>query len=263
MKYPIIICFAISLVFAYVGYAEIDQKSVVGAWLFDEGSGQTAADFSGNSGDGKLMKGAKWSQGEFDKAVEFDGEDDYVEITLPDVFNDIPNNDFSIAFWINVQDISGSGTVWTRIVEARSDNSNYLQFNIQINDGELGLNIMDSGVEKTLMVDVPISANKWYHVTGTWKAAEDAVGLYLDGVPQTKEGVVPASPGTEKILNIGRRSDGSDMTHFDGAIDEFAIFDVALVEEDIDTLMEEGLKKVAAVSFAGKLAITWGKIKKF
>ncbi len=263
MKHLAIICisFIVSLALVCASYAEIDKGNIVGAWLFNEGNGQLAQELTGISENGALMKGAKWADGKFDKAVEFDGEDDYVEIELPDVFSDIPNNDFTMAFWLNVHDISGSGTVWTRIIEARHDNSNYLQFDIQINDGELGLNLMDSGVETTFMVDSPISANIWYHVTGTWNAAEDGLGLYLDGVLQTKAGVVPASPGTERTLDLGRRSDASELTHFDGIIDDFAVFNTVLTEADIEILMEEGLEEVASVSPSGKLATTWGLMK--
>ena len=111
------------------------------------------------------------------------------------------------------------------------------------------------------MVNSPISADTWYHVTGTWKAATDTLGLYLDGALQSLPGTVPASPGTERTLDIGRRSDGSADTYFDGIIDEFAIFDIALTEEEIEILMTEGLKNVAAVSARGKLTTTWGRIK--
>ncbi len=241
--------------------AEIARETIVGVWLFDEGIGKTAGDISGNNNDGMLMNDPKWVSGKFDKAIEFDGEDDYVEIGLPDVFSDIPNNDFTISFWVNVQDISGSDTIWTRIVEARHDNTNYIQFDIQMNSGELGINVIDAGVESTIIVDSPISADTWYHVTGVWHAGEDRVELYLDGVLQSKVGTTPASPGNQKVLNIGRRSDGSDMTYFDGVIDEFAVFNIALTAEDINILMEEGLLAIAAVSPSGKLAATWAQIK--
>ncbi|MBC8227963.1 hypothetical protein H8E77_00235 [bacterium] len=41
-------------------YAEIDSKSIVGAWLFDEGNGDIAKDSSGNGIDGEIVGGAKW-----------------------------------------------------------------------------------------------------------------------------------------------------------------------------------------------------------
>ena len=181
---------------------------------------------------------------------------------MPSVFNDIPNNDFTISFWTNVQDISGSDMVWTRLMEVRHDDSNYVQFCIQINNGELGVNVIDAGAERTFIVDSPIIADTWYHVVGVWDAGEDSVKLYLDGVLQSTAGTVPASPGTQKIIHLGRRTDGSDLSHFDGIIDDFGVFNVALTEDDIKTIMTEGLKSVAAVFPAGKLTTTWAKIKK-
>ena len=52
---------------------------LVGAWHFDEGQGNIAHDSSGNNNHGTIY-GAKWVDGKFGKALEFDGVDDYVEI---------------------------------------------------------------------------------------------------------------------------------------------------------------------------------------
>jgi len=50
--------------------------------------------------------------------------------------------------------------------------------------------------------------------------------------------------------------------YFPGALDELALFNVVLSEDEIRAIMNDGLKKAAmAVSFADKLATTWGKIK--
>jgi len=251
-----------SLIVTGVSFAEINQADFVGVWLFDEGNGQTARDMTGKSGNGTLMNGTKWVDGKFGNAIYFDGKAGYVEISLPEVFNDMPKNSFTIAYWINVQDISGSGTIWTRIIEARYDSTNYLQFVIQINNGELGVNIMSGGAESTVIVSPTIVADKWYHVTGVWDAGKKSISLYLDGVLQAGVGTTPASPGDKKILTIGRRSDGNADTYFNGTIDEFAILNVALAEEDIKNLMNNGLKFYAAVSSLDKLATAWGMLKK-
>ncbi len=147
-------------------------------------------------------------------------------------------------------------------MEVRYDNSNYLQFSIQINNGELGINVIDAGTERTFIVDSPISAGIWYHVVGAWEASADSVKLYLDGVLQSTEGETPASPGNQQMLNLGRRTDGSALSHFEGVIDEFGVFNVALTEDDILSIMTEGLKSIAAVLPAGKLTTTWAEIKK-
>jgi len=249
------------LVFSSISFAEINQGNFVGAWLFDDADGQKAMDLTSKSGSGTLHGDPKWVDGKIGRAIDFDGKNDYVDIKLPEIFNDMSKNSFTISFWIYVQDISGSGTIWTRIIEARFDNSNYLQFVIQINDGELGVNSMVNGSEMTFIVNSPIKVDTWYYVTGMWEAAQKSLKLYLDGVLQLGKGTTPASPGTEKILTLGRRSDGNEETYFNGIIDEFAILNVAMTEDDIKNLMVNGLKVYAAVSSLGKLTNVWGNIK--
>ncbi|MHC4356863.1 MAG: hypothetical protein ACYS0H_29540, partial [Planctomycetota bacterium] len=63
----------VSLMFAGPGYAQIDPETVLGAWLFDEGTGSTTADVSGNGNDGTLIGGPAWVAGQFGNALEFDG----------------------------------------------------------------------------------------------------------------------------------------------------------------------------------------------
>ena len=71
---------AISLMFAGISSAKIDPKTIAGIWLFDEGKGDIAKDSSGNQNDGTLTNGPKWLEGKFDKALSFDGVDDYVNV---------------------------------------------------------------------------------------------------------------------------------------------------------------------------------------
>lgn len=261
IKTAFLIVLIINLITPKMVYAGIVSTDFVGAWPFDEGVGKKAVDTSGKSGDASIQGVPKWVQGKFGKAIKLDGKSDYIEIKLPEIFNAIPKNDFTIAFWTNIQDISGSGTIWTRIVEARFDNLNYIQFVIQINDGELGVNLVSEGIEYTFIVNSPIKVDTWYHVTGTWVANNKTLGFYLDGVSQSGVGTKPASPGEQKVINVGRRSDGNADTYFDGIIDEFAILNKALTEEEIKTLMNASLNFFTDVSILGKLANTWGEVK--
>ena len=57
------------------GMADFLEEALVGAWLFDEGAGETAKDASGNGHDGELL-GPKRVNGKFGSALEFDGVDD-------------------------------------------------------------------------------------------------------------------------------------------------------------------------------------------
>jgi hypothetical protein len=77
MKSVALICFGLTYlmwVAPETGYAQIDQKAIVGVWLFDEGSGKTASDSSGNGHEGKIGSGIKWIAGQYNsKALHFPG----------------------------------------------------------------------------------------------------------------------------------------------------------------------------------------------
>jgi hypothetical protein len=68
--------------FASLSSAKIDEASIIGMWLFNEGSGDVAEDFSGNGNDGTLMNDPEWVKGKFGTALSFDGVDDYVDTVL-------------------------------------------------------------------------------------------------------------------------------------------------------------------------------------
>jgi hypothetical protein len=86
----------ISLILIGQSFAVMDEDSVAGVWLLDEGGGGTVGDNSGNGNDGSIISEPEWTDGKFGKALEFDGEDDMVD--TPYV-----SDDQSEAFTINMQ----------------------------------------------------------------------------------------------------------------------------------------------------------------
>ena len=71
-----------------------------------------------------------------------------------------------------------------------------------------------------------------------------------------------------QYLTIGRKRYTDDIPPFslkgsdwEGMFDEMLLFDVALGEEDIQMLMENGLEATLAVEPVSKLTTNWGKIK--
>jgi hypothetical protein len=66
-------------------YAGLDDKSLVLYLSFDEGEGGKAADGSIHGHDGELVKDPTWVDGQFGKALEFDGtKGQHVKVPIND-----------------------------------------------------------------------------------------------------------------------------------------------------------------------------------
>ncbi len=125
---------------------------------------------------------------------------------------------------------------------------------------------------------------KWHHVVGTY--SEPNLVLYVDGQVvgrrenekladlAKKNKIVPlpgfAALGGGKFAPfmigcqiIGRSTKGQRPSYGTaGVIDEVAVFNHALAEDEVRTLWRQGLLQYLAVEARGKLATTWGKIKR-
>ena len=83
----------------------VADPNLVGWWKFDEGQGDIAYDSAGNN-DGTIY-GAQWTSGKIgDWALDFDGDDDSVELPLNNPVW-LPTGDFSFSMWVHP--ISGTG----------------------------------------------------------------------------------------------------------------------------------------------------------
>ncbi|MEK7399193.1 MAG: LamG domain-containing protein [Candidatus Poribacteria bacterium] len=254
MKIRFLLIGVISMFFAGLlttsSYAKIDPKTCVGMWLFDEGSGKTAKDFSGNGNDGTLMSNPKWVDGKFGKALEFDGVASYVE--LPQLPGQT-NQSLSFVAWIKW----GGTTATTRGVWGYT---NVATINCHFEIQTAGMRLRLGDINKTGMTSPP--ANQWASVGFTYDGS--TARYYLNGTEIGNfSGNTGAIFGAESALgHIVGVSDAGRF--FDGLIDEAAFFGVALAVQDIQTITNNGLKQslgIAAVDLSGKLTTTWAFIK--
>ena len=114
----------VSLAFAGQSSARIDPASIAGAWLFDEGSGNTVKDISENGNDGEFVGDPQWVKGKFGEALEFNGTTDYVAV--PDSPSLRITDAITIVAWVYIaldQRTQQRGTVlgkWSQIANTWS-----------------------------------------------------------------------------------------------------------------------------------------------
>ncbi|MBL9139416.1 MAG: VCBS repeat-containing protein, partial [Verrucomicrobiales bacterium] len=94
-----------------------DASGRVAYWRFDENAGASAADASGSGNEGALANGPTWDpSGQVDGCLSFDGVDDTVVIPhSSDLELGKDNTDFSVAFWLNLQ--QGPTGLWRLLMQ--------------------------------------------------------------------------------------------------------------------------------------------------
>lgn len=248
---------AVFLLIALPSLAEIDPESITGMWLFDEGKGGTATDSSENGNDGEIH-GAKWVDGKFGKALEFDGASNWVEVPHSNTVGFKAGVSFTITCYFKGTKVAGA-----LVGKNYEDTSQVLPWYLLWNGGannKVSLYLRDSASTSFPCHGTSeIGDDKWHFVVGRADASAGKASIWIDGKMETeidfnkKDGY-----GTgEGVFHIGRHYD----RYTDGIIDEVALFNVALEEEDIKFLMENGLETAAAVEPVNKLTTTWGRIK--
>ncbi len=215
-------------------------SDLIGHWNFDEGSGATANDSSGNGNNGTLQGNAAFSTDTpfgTGTSVTLDGSGDFVGLGNNILFDTL--NPFSVSLWskyqgnytdsgssrfpgyINLQTDTSTGfTVFT------SDETNYEGINFGSNNNFTRLKT-SSDISGSLV-------NNWRHVTiifdGTDIASSASYKIYIDGNEHSlvSSGLFAPTPNTNRI---GQASVNS--TFFDGLMDDIRIYDTALGASDV------------------------------
>jgi hypothetical protein len=239
-------------------YAKIDLKTAAGIWLFDEGKGDTAKDSSGNQNDGKLVGSPKWVDGQFGKGLEFDGLNNYVNVEYNSVFD--MTKGLTIAAWIKRTSATNYGHPVLRPTTDSGWTNPYISYALEyeaLSDTiMLCLGYADDTYNYTK--GAAPGNNVWFHVVGTYDGVNRK--MYINGTQEQSESETRALKSTKAKLYMGAENT-SKAYPFKGTIDEVAVFNVALNESDINTVMTQGWAAIAAVFPSGKLTTTWAAIK--
>ena len=248
---------AVYLLIALPSFADIDPENIMGMWLFDEGKGGVATDSSKQGNDGEIH-GAKWVDGKFGKALEFDGASNWVEVPHSNTVGFKAGVSFTITLHFKGTKVAGA-----LVGKNYEDTSQVLPWYLLWNggaDNKVTLYLRDSASASFQAGGTTeIGDDKWHFVVGRADASTGKSSIWIDGKMETeadfnqKDGY-----GTgEGVFHIGRHYD----RYTAGIIDDVALFNVALEEEDIKALMDDGVETAAAVEPVNKLTTTWGRIK--
>ncbi|MBW2421026.1 MAG: hypothetical protein JRH19_20970, partial [Deltaproteobacteria bacterium] len=136
-------------------------------WQLDETSGTTADDVLG-SNDGTLVNmdpGTDWVDGKLGGGLDFDGDDDYVDIGSDSGIDDIFAGGGTVSAWINADSFgeNGQGRIFFKgtgtagISLGINDSNNYLNFEAGFSGGD----------GNWVTPNNSITLNEWIHVAVT------------------------------------------------------------------------------------------------
>ena len=259
---PVVVCivtFVISLMFTHLNYAQIAPANIVGVWLFDDGKGNVAKDSSGNGNDGNLMNNPQWVSGKFGEALEFDGKDDYVNVDDTDKLSGGDGKKLTVVAWFKTTKIDGTDNtpIVTKYLSASEKD-----WGLTVDSGKLKFAYETVGAGVDFEVNAPsmggtVELDKWYH--GAFVLDGTDVKVYLDGTEVAAATIPTETPNTDVNVEIGAVVYRNN--YYQGLLDEVAVFNAVVSQEEISAIMTKGLEGILAVSSSGKLATTWGEIK--
>jgi len=248
--------FVIGLVLTGQSSAKIDKKNVMGVWLLNEGSGDKVKDSSGNKNDGTFKGKPKWVEGKFGKALEFDGTSG-VEISDPEKFNFLT---WTYSFWFR----TAAGGDYPNLVGRQFANAH--GWTIHLDPGRATFRIRidtDGGINQVKTVAAIVADGDWHHGVITHDNKSKKLVFYYDGV-KGESAYAGEYKNSGGFMVLALACVGAVNLN-NAAIDDFAVFDTLLVEEDVTSIMEKGLEAVIpgiiAVSPEDRLVDTWGRIK--
>jgi hypothetical protein len=180
------------------------------------GGGSTVVDTSDGRNNGSLINGTAYSS--TDRALTFDGGNDYVSGSIPSSMSG--NHPYSFSIWIKPDAIQ-SGYVAVFEMGQRTNNRTAALY---LDNGV----ILHIAFGNNLVSTTSVVANQWIHITGTYTSGSRKV--YANGQLLTSDTYSSLDIGAT-TLTLGANNDANQ--EFDGSISNFKIWDVALTAEEV------------------------------
>jgi hypothetical protein len=214
-----------------------EDKSLVGAWHLDEGSGTIANDASGNHNTGTI-NGATWqatANCHSGSCLSFDGANDYIDIPHSSSLD--LSNAVTVTAWIKPNSLS---TLQSPVAKGVHLDWDY-ELWIEPSGGSIGFGIglsPGSGIPATAPVNNYLAIGKWSYIAGTADTSTGKIYLYVDGQKVGESNFVGGINRNTYSLQIGKRNDGLP---FDGTIDEVRVWNRALAPAEIRADMQNSM----------------------
>jgi hypothetical protein len=209
-------------------------------WKFDESSGSTAADSSGNGNDGTLynMNDSDWVSGQWGNALDFDGSNDYISVS-DDSSMDFGTGSFSISLWVIATNYNNQSMM---IINGSSGGGySGKRYSFRYDDDDV-IFVVDDNINKTRVATTSnfLHGGEWHHVVAVRDRSADKMRIYVDG-SQSKEGNDSTNNSIDspsEPVYIGRDGIDQNSNYVDGRLDDIRLYDFVLSSNDVDDIYD-------------------------
>ncbi len=217
----------------------IDQSAVL--WLQGEN------DFTDATGqnDGSNVGGVTFATGVSGQAFQLNGSTQHVEV--PDSASLDVTTELTVDAWINPAALSGGSSAFYTIATKYDSQANAISWGFWAKQGgKLDFRVSSDGTTANTRIietsNAVLSLNQFTHVAATFDAVTQEAKIYVDGVEVPTTVVqnvnVPSIANTATPVRVGafRNTSGIILGHFNGRIDDPAIYSSALSARQVATI---------------------------
>ena len=202
----------------------LDQPA---AYCFDDGTGTTAADYSGHGNTLDLGSGTSWVSGQLGtNALALDGTSQGIATYASPVVD--TSQSFSVSGWVKLDSLSGYQTIAS--IDGDNVSGFYLQYREDTGTFAFTRFDSDSTTGTSYHADAlqaPV-VGQWYNLLGVYDAANDQLQLYVDGQLQSTVAYSGGWQATGASVVGAALYDGTRTDFVDGEIDEVRFYNSPL-----------------------------------
>jgi chitodextrinase len=207
---------------------------------FNEGTGSTTVDVSGNANTATLVTPA-WTSGKYGNGLLFNGTSDYVQVANSPSL-DISGNKLTISMWVNIT--TSTAGDYVLLGKEWIDNSfsqPYYQYGLEFSKQQKRLDFYYGNSSGALQMfsssNNVITYGVWQHVAMTYDGAN--VKFYVNGVLKGSTAHTGNLVARGTMLRIG--ADGLAGQNFKGKMDEIRVYNLAQTQAQIQADMNASL----------------------
>jgi fibronectin type 3 domain-containing protein len=225
---------------------------------FDENSGTTAADTSGNGHDAALVSGPTFAAGKLGNALGLAKASSQYATLPAGVVSTV--NDFTISAWVKPTTLDQ----WARVFDFGTGTTNYMFLTTRAGTGKPRFAFKVNGAaEQGVDSSVALAVDTWSHVAVTLSG--NTMTLYVNGAAVGTNTNVTARPsqlGNTTQNDLGKSQFAPDP-YLNGALDDFRIYTRALSASEIGVLSTAQIaapQNVTATPGSTQIALAWSAV---